>query len=221
MIDFIKQVDNAINLTEDGITRLPKFILEMNGMSNKKVRALLNEICNFEGCNYCEVGSYLGSSFCSAIYNNPGNFCSIDYWPNKEEFDKTRTEFKTNLGTTLSLQKSLLNGQIKLIDEDCFKYDKKDLKDINVYLYDGDHSRESQRNGILYYFDNLAKEFILIVDDYNDKEAYTGTIEAFNALNGHVQIKKYWQLPGLVRDWSVQDDISYWNGLGVFVCEKI
>jgi hypothetical protein len=220
MINLLSHTENAINRAESLNSKLPEFVLNMEGMSSWKIRILLNELCNFKECKYLEIGSYTGSTFCSALYNNPGEFTSIDYWPNKQEFDITRNTFKENLGKTLSFQ-SAPRPKTNLIDEDCFKYKKKDLKNkINIYLYDGDHSFQSQRDGLIYYDDILEDEFVLLVDDNNSNDVWNGTLAAFNYLQ-HWKIKKHWILPGLTRDWKIQDSFGYWNGFFVAVVQKI
>ncbi len=214
-MDLLQHTIKSLNNANRNISKISDFTKSIEGMSSHKIRHLINNLCNITGIKYLEVGSYTGSTFCSAVDSNKGEFTSIDYWPNPVEFKETRDKFMENL---LLCQRELtLERKIKLIDEDCFKYDKKDLKDINVYLYDGDHSRKSQKDGLTYYNDVLADEFILMVDDWNSNDVYQGTCDAFRELNW--TIKYHWILPGYVRDWKMNDEL-WWNGFAVFVIQK-
>ena len=124
---------NAINKANNKQSDLPIEILEMEGMSSVKIRHLLNNICNFEGCNLLETGRYKGSTLCSSIYNNSLTATSIEFWPNKEELDQTRKIVDENLEKTLKLETRYAPKNIKIIDEDCFLYNKKDLKLLTSY----------------------------------------------------------------------------------------
>ena len=67
-------------LSED--TPQAKGILGLLGMSGKCTRHLLNNLASPEGIRYVEVGSHLGSTYCSAIYQNKdiGLAASMDNW---------------------------------------------------------------------------------------------------------------------------------------------
>src|SRR3990170_4857741 len=68
-------IDNANNLK----SKIDQSILDIEGQSSPKVRHLLNNLCSFKNCKYLEIGSLLGSTFCSACYkNNLTRAVSID-----------------------------------------------------------------------------------------------------------------------------------------------
>lgn len=209
---------NAINNANNKKSKLPKEILEIDGMTSFKIKHFLNNICDFEGCNFLEVGSYMGSTFMSAIYNNSLKATSIDFWSNKKDFQNTRLTFKRNLKKTLKLQTKEVKQEIQIINKDCFYYDKKELKDVNVYFYDGPHDRESQIKALTQYNDILANQFILIIDDWNSFDTKVGTFVAINRLRYNVI--GHCELMGLPENWKMDDDF-YWNGLFIaFLAKK-
>ena len=107
--------------------------------------------------------------------------------------------------------------EIRMINQDCFLFNKEGLKNINVYFYDGDHSEESQEKGLIYYNDILADTVIIIVDDWNAPNVRSGTRKAIKELNW--KILKEWELPGQSGNWSANSGL-YWNGLYVSVIQK-
>src|SRR4051812_45148114 len=126
----IEHIEKSINRAENYQSKLPHFILEMGGMSSVKNRHFLNNICNFEGCNFLECGSYKGSTFCASIYGNNLRATSIDYWPNYQEFKETRDWFHRNLEITLNIEKEKTEKELLIINKDCFTVDKKNIRDI-------------------------------------------------------------------------------------------
>jgi hypothetical protein len=85
---------------------------------------------------------------------------------------------------------------------------------INIYFYDGDHSKESQTLAITHYIDAMEDEFIYICDDWNFVGVPEGTLEAMQKTN--LSIEKSWTLEadyaGDVKKW--------WNGLWIAHLKK-
>ncbi len=221
MIDYIQHVENAIQKARNKESKLTPEVLAIHDkdscMSSHSVRRLISNICNFEGCNYLECGSWRGSIFCSAIFNNQIKATSVDYWPEIGPYRETRNIFHRNLHSLLQLETGGMSKDLRIINEDCFKFDKNGLKDVNVYLYDADHSLDSQYFGIKYYDDVLADKVIIIVDDWNSSDVISGTLKAFSELN-YKRIKE-WELPGQSSNWSAEGE-GFWNGVYVGVIER-
>ena len=72
---------------------------------------------------------------------------------------------------------------MQIIEQDCFKVDISKLDKFNIFLYDGNHSYESQYKSLEYYYDCLDNEFIFItVDPYRDDvEQINNFLENFNS----------------------------------------
>ena len=184
--------------------------LSNQGMSSTKNRIFLNELLSQDSneINYLEIGTWLGSTFISALFNNSlKSAIAID---NFSQFSGTMTDFMTNC------TKSNLSN-FKFINSDCFNLsatDKNIIKDVNVYFYDGDHTHEDQRKALTYYIDVLQNVFIFIVDDWNHVPTKTGTRAGL--LETSLIVHKDWELPANYNG----DRDNWWNGLYVAVCEK-
>lgn len=191
-------------------TKLSEPILKMGGMSTPEVRIFLNELVDRE-TNYLEIGSHTGSTFVSAMYGNkPRKSFAIDIF----ESEKILKTFLENC------QLHKLNT-FTLIRNDSFKLNetqKQMIEDINVYFYDGAHDEIDHEMALTYYYDNLSKAFILIVDDWVHPEAVAGTISAIKKLN--LKVHKKWELGYSQHFRKFRDDLSWHNGLYVAVLEK-
>lgn len=199
MIEHIKQ---AFENAENNISKLPKWILEMEGMSGKKNRHFYNNICDI-GVNYLEVGCWKGSSTCSAIYANP--LKSITVIDNFIQWGDVKEEFISNIDKVKGEASKML-----MINEDCFKVDVSKIKPVNIFLYDGPHEDKSHARVLKYYDSCLEDKFIFIVDDFSWEHVKEDTYEAlqdYNILYSHI----------------IDDDTNekgWWNGIGVFYLEK-
>ena len=67
---YIKHIETALQNAENYISNIDKEILEMKGMSGIKTRHFYNNICSMQDSRYLEIGTWKGSSFCSAMSNN-------------------------------------------------------------------------------------------------------------------------------------------------------
>lgn len=203
----ITHIKNAIELSL--IDKLPIEIYNIDGMSSNKVRNLLNNICNLEGYNYLEIGTWKGSTFVSSLHNNRFNKAYvIDNW---SEFGNAKNDFNVNI-------KKYLNNRIndiKIMEEDCFSLSLTEINNkIDIYFYDGNHKYESQKKALTYYYETLSDEFIFIVDDWNYGPVPLGTNDAINELNLKIKFKT------ILSSRHNGDKDNYWNGIGVFLLEK-
>jgi hypothetical protein len=227
-------IEECISRAERGESQLTKDILELNGMSSSKVRHLLNNICSVRNTKYLEVGSWRGSTFISALYDNLCQGVSIDNFsefvlphPHTQEWlalsstasrnkpIHPKEEFEANLQEFLvpKFPACLYNN----FDSDCQDPDLLDaLKDwggFNVYFYDGNHSYESQYLGIKNYLPLLKNDAIIIVDDWNASDASLGTVDALKDCGKVIKYRK-----DLMSNGNC-DRGGWWNGIGIIVCE--
>jgi hypothetical protein len=105
-------------------------------------------------------------------------------------------------------------SRIKIIEGDSWKVDRSLLRGVNVYFYDGAHTKEDHSLAFTYYDSVLANKFVAIVDDWNDVPVREGTREAFAELGYQI-----------VKDWEFMsrgngDAEGWWNGLYVAVINK-
>lgn len=85
---------------------------------------------------------------------------------------------------------------------------------VNIYFYDGSHTKLSQEMAFTYYNDILDQVFVAIVDDWNRPVVQAGTKKAFEKLNYRILFEI--AMPGLKNN----DAKNWWNGLYIAVIKK-
>lgn len=158
--------------------KLPDWIRYMSGMSGKKFRYLLNKLVELvPNPRYLEIGSWAGSTACSAMWGNTVNVTCIENW---SHYGGPKDQFQKNSQQALSP-----NINLTLIEEDFRKVDYSNIGKFNIYMYDGPHSLEDQYDGLMIAQPALDDLYYLVVDDYNQKhDVQAGTDKAFKEL-GH------------------------------------
>ncbi|MEN9406290.1 MAG: Acanthocystis turfacea chlorella virus 1 [Bacillota bacterium] len=209
---YINHVQHSLANAEHNISKLNAELLLMPGMTGKKTRHFYNNLLSMEHCNYLEIGTWQGSSFCSALYKNKINATSIDNW---SEFQGPKNEFLQNL------KKYTGENKVKFIESDCWDVNPKKLSKFNVYLYDGPHNYDDQYKALKHFLPCLKNTFIFIVDDWNWDYVRNGTFDAIRDLKLNVA----WQHEiRLTHDNShTPEPLSietWWNGLYVAVLQK-
>ena len=78
-------------------TKIPDWIKFMPGMSGKKYRYLINNLISLtKDPRYLEIGSWTGSTVCSALYGNTAKAVCIDNWITFPEEKQVRKFFNTD-----------------------------------------------------------------------------------------------------------------------------
>jgi hypothetical protein len=194
---------------ENGISKIDENLRLMEGMSGIKTRHFYNNLLTLENSRYLEIGTWKGSSVCSAMCGNSSNVLCIDNW---SEFGGPKLEFIENLN------KYKGNNNVEFIESDCFQVDISTIGKFNIYMYDGNHTYESHYKSLTYFIDSMEDEFILIVDDWNWIEVQRATIDSINDLKLNVLWNKEIKLnnDGL----TTHDKDGWWNGISVFLIKK-
>ena len=202
-MDYSLHIENAINATLNGFSRLDKYAHDIQGMSSIKVRNLLNLLVNINDARYLEIGVWKGSTFYSALVNNnPTHAIAIDNW---SEFGGPFAEFQQNINLLPSyINRTFYNG-------DCFDQQVKNKinKKFNIYFYDGGHSMEQQKQALTEYINYMDNDFIFICDDWNWSNVVQGTYQGI--FQSNLKIVKEWTLPAEFNG----DTKNWWNGLWV------
>jgi hypothetical protein len=195
-------------------TKLDKRIFDVPGMTVPEVRILLNELVDSE-TNYLEIGIHRGSTFVSAMYkNNPKSAFAIDHFGGPLFSDVIKKQFIKNCADANITQ-------FKLFHEDSFKLKKEQkdsIKDVNVYFYDGGHTADDHRKSLTYFYDNLASNFILVVDDWVHDPAKEGTRLGIREMN--LKIEKEWELGYSQHLRENNPKLSWHNGIYIAVLTK-
>ena len=151
--------------------KLPDWIKQMDGMSGRKYRYLINNLVeSLPDARYLEIGSWAGSTACSAIYGNKVKTTCIDDW---SHWGGPKDQFLENIkrASNPDIEFQHMEGDFRNID-----YSK--IGKYNVYLFDGPHLEQDQYDGIDLVKDALDDLYFLIIDDYNWSIVRNGTEKA-------------------------------------------
>jgi hypothetical protein len=194
---------------ENNISKITNDIINMEGMSGTKTRHFYNNLLNTEDARYLEIGTWKGSSVCSAMCKNKAKVICIDNW---SEFGGPKSEFLVNF------EKFKGENEATFIEDDCYKIDVSVLPKFNIYMYDGNHSKENHYNALSHYFNCLDDIFIFIVDDWNWNEVREGTMNSIQKLNLKVLYEKAIRLTW--DNTTTELSNSWWNGIYVAILQK-
>jgi hypothetical protein len=147
---------------------------------------------------FVNVGVWHGFSFLCGLINNPVRKCiGID---NFSEFGGPRVEF-------LKRFENFKGSNHEFYDMDYLEYFSKIHKEsIGFYIYDGNHSKENQFNGLLTAEPFFADNCLILIDDINWPEPMEGTNEFIK------QSRHSYEVIAEQRT-SHNCHPTYWNGI--------
>lgn len=212
----IPHIDESIAKALIGESRLDPAVLDILGFATPTMRRLFSNLCHVEGLTYLEIGTYCGATFCSAFSNNPIHAIGID------NFSQTWApgrdiagEFAENLHRYVEMN---FPRSYQFYRDDCFNPELLDQigKGLDIFYYDGDHTREATAKALPHFFDLLSDTFLVIFDDWCwTEQVQRGAEDGFLAVNS--KVIKAWELIGDTR----QDDLVWHNGVAMFLCKKL
>ncbi len=190
------------SLLEDGV-------FQLEGMSNPAVRRLINNLCRLPG-HYCEVGSYKGSTLCSALCNNH-TLQRVTAFENFSEFGGGKSNLDILIENTLKYDTRKIAS---IYQEDFFTMVKGDFQfaqPIDIFLYDGVHTEEAQYQAIKTIYPHLNNLSIVLIDDFDCQVSNPRPITFKAFYDSRAQIRFFADLP----------KGDFHGGMGLFVIEKI
>jgi len=210
---YKNHVINAFQNADKGISKITFDITTMEGMTGLKTRHFYNNLLNIADARYLEIGTWKGSSVCSAMCGNEAKVICIDNW---SEFGGPKSEF------LFAFEKFKGKNDASFIESDCFKVNVSLLPKFNIYMYDGNHDAESHYNALLHFFNCLDDMFIFIVDDWNWKSVRDGTIDAIKKLNLKVLYENEIKTTNndTHPEWGSPGQKEWHNGIYVAVLQK-
>ena len=205
MSKLVSHVESCLKNTDNYNSKLTDEILNMEGKSGKKNRHLYNNLCAFNRTKYLEIGSWKGSSVCSALYDNKITCLCIDNW---SQFGGPKTEFLENFN------KYKGNNDAEFLERDCWNIDTTCIGRFNIYSYDGIYGLQYNYDALSKYYHALDDEFIFLVNNWNIEEVKSETYKAISDLKINILFDKeiVTSNNNLNNDWS--------NGIAIFVLEK-
>lgn len=194
--------------------KLSDDILNIDGMSGRKYRYFINNLVEkIQYPRYLEVGSWAGSTLCSAIYKNSLIATAIDNW---SQFGGPIDSFFRNVSAACSAE-----TRLSILSQDFRRVNFQALGRFNIYLFDGPHDFADQYDGLALALNCLDNEFVFIVDDWNWEPVRLGTTHAIADLNleivSSIEIRttmdgSHPRISGKLSDWH--------NGYFISVLKK-
>jgi len=190
---------------------------DVPALTSLKIRHLLNNIGAL-GRNYLECGVHRGGTFTASIRGNS----NLEFITAVDSFE---SDHMNGEGARVDfLNNSQLHKpdkcELKLVISDSFELDISDIpKNVDIYLYDGDHSETAQKKALTYYIDAMADEFIYLCDDYDWSEVQKGTQDGIRECQLEKLFEKHLQ-SDISRPDGGHDNNSYWNGFYIALLKK-
>jgi len=205
-----RNILTAFTSSIDSKHKLSQNVINMKGMSGTKYRYWINNFVSLQkNSRYLEIGSWRGSTACSAMLGNKLSLTCIDNW---SEFLAPKKNFLKNIKMCENSE-----SEFKFIESDFRSVDYQSIGKFDIYLFDGPHLEKDQYDGIQLALPALDETFTLIVDDWNWEQVRDGTNRALNDLgiNTHCSItittnaNPHWME---ATDWH--------NGYFIALCSK-
>jgi methyltransferase family protein len=243
---LVASVERSLLQAQLGVSKLDKAIFFLNGMSSPRVRHFLNNLCEFSGTRYLEVGCWRGSTLISALHKNHTTVTRALAIDNFSEFQQSEADLLLNVNPLIDLLDAsnrpfFLNGkppkddlrekldafvpqrpaQFEFIDGDCF------APELLAALKSGPPCERI--NTYLY-------------DGAHDEESQRRAFTEYDPLldDRFIAIVDDWNCPGVkegtysafselayqvIRQWELPaqgngDIHNWWNGLYVAVIHK-
>ncbi len=211
----IEQIELAIEKAIKRESKITPLALSVPALSSLNIRHLMNNLgalCT----KYIEVGVHRGGLFCSTICKNENiKFAmAVDSWASDEtNEEKAMPDFESNV---ILLRPPSLSTII--CKSDAFPSVTEEIKSqyhypADLYLYDADHSEQSQCLALTYYLPLLADEVIFCVDDWDFPEVEAGTIRGLEETGVEILFSQIFK-------GNDHDNDGWWNGFAVFLLKK-
>lgn len=176
------------------------FVKLTGGLGSKKIWHLLNNLCDGKK-SYLELGAFMGASLMASMYENNLDAYTIDNWclkPIKNHFLQNTKQLK-----------------FRLFEQDAFTVNLSQIKPIDVYFCDGEHTYEAQYKGLQYFLPVMKDEFVFVVDDWNNEPVRRGTEDAIADMN--LKVLEFEER----RNRLMKDKDGWWCGIAAYKLSKI
>ena len=210
---YKNHIEQAFEKAQQGISKCSEELLNMPGMSGKKTRHLYNNLLNMSDARYLEIGVWLGSSTCSALYKNDVKYAyAIDNWI---EYGGPKAAFEGNI------KHFDVKEKLTFLESDFMKVNVQTLPTFNIYLFDGGHEYEDHVMALFHMIDCLDDVFIYIVDDWNWRNVRAATKFAIEQCN--LSILHGIEVRMTLDDLDTPPETAkeeFWNGVCILLLQK-
>jgi hypothetical protein len=215
----IEQIEEAIEKAIRRESKLTPLSLSVPMLGSLQIRHLLNNLGAIS-TSFIDVGSHVGGSYCSAVFknNNLKDVAAIDSWESDiTEGHNHEQHFRENavIFTPANVDDPTI---MQIIKSDAFKVDLSlfDGQKVDFFSYDAGHSREQQKQALIYYKPILADEFIYCCDDWAFDGVKEGTLEGIE--DGGYEI--LYQRELLNDNGELYQNEQWWDNYAVFLLKK-
>jgi hypothetical protein len=185
--------------------------IHIEGLTSPRVQSLLNYIGK-HSTTYLEVGTYLGATAAGALAGNKLKAYLVDDWKNniqpaEADFtlpDNNKEDFLINI------EPYKKTNDVVVLDSDIFEVDISSIKNVDFFFYDGPHDHASVSKAVQYYASCFSSGAILVFDDANWTDTYTGADEGIKKSGLEVVYKKK-----VIN--KIESKKDWWNGLYIIV----
>jgi len=209
-IPVIKQ---CIANAENRISKLTPEALMVPALSSLNIRHLMNNLGAIS-TRYLEHGVHRGGLYCSTLFKNDNiiQATAVDSFESDETAgEKAMPDFLQNIKTYLPWLSA--NGSF-LIHDKSFEFPVSWVSSpIDLYLFDADHSEDSQCRALTHFISQMADEFIFCVDDYDWEDVRNGTERGIKETGVEILFSNVWE-------GNDHDNEGAWNGYAVFLLKK-
>jgi hypothetical protein len=187
-----------------GASRLDPEVLAIEGMSDVRMRRLLNNLGS-RVRTYLEVGCYHGSTLVAAAYRNPRLWAlGVDNFSESFQPWNGCGEPREQLARHLER----FAPHARFVESDFRAIDPESLPVLDCFFSDGAHDRQSQADAVAHFAPRFGREGLLLVDDWNGEDTRLGTYDGLDAVGDLFQV---------VCSAALCDT---WNNVGVFVLRR-
>lgn len=208
-MDKIQLIKDAIERAKNRHSKMDAVAWSVPALSSLSIRHLMNNLGAIS-TKYFECGVHKGGLFCSTIRNNPNLEWAVanDNWASDEHSeDKAYPQFLENVKNSIGVGTSFI-----CLKEDTFELNP-DTIGFDLYLFDADHSYESQKKAMTHFLPAMANDFIVCVDDYDWDEVRNGTQDGIKESGCEVLFEEVWE-------GNNHDNEGAWNGFYVALLKK-
>lgn len=206
-------IETAIENAIQRKSKLTDEALRVPMLGSLQIRHLLNNLGSL-ATHYLEHGVHKGGSFCSTVFQNELlTATAVDCFASDATnlVDPAQPIFMNNAERFLHP-----DTKFRLIVSDSFEVKPEQIQvGIDLYYFDGDHAYESQRKALTHFKENMAEEFVYVVDDYMLDDVKRGTMDGIKQAGYEILFEKE-----LITN-SEYDNDSWWRGFAVFLLRKV
>lgn len=192
-------------------SNLTPLAISVPALSSLNIRHLMNNLGSIS-THYMEHGVHRGGLFCSTIFRNSNlkSASAVDSF----ESDKTKNEgAKKDFLDNVQLCGPLPYTDV-LFHMNSFDLDPKFISQpVDLYLFDADHSEDSQCRALTHFLPAMADEFIFCVDDWDFPEVEAGTWRGIKESGVEILVREIFK-------GNDHDNDGWWNGFGIFLLKK-